>query len=692
MVSNDTSEHPDVVAIGSSPVLIGRDSQADVRIDDRSVSGRHAVVRREGDGLIVEDLQSKFGTQVNGQPIKLCRLRRGDRLQFGTATFFRVDDFTLHRETSGGGIAIRGDDLELRRDSRTTVRRCSFVIHPNEFVGILGPSGSGKSTLLNCLAAFLSPTSGSLQFDDGRNAFIEIEEYRSDLGYVPQHDQFHEGLSVDEILRFADELRSSRPTDARAEVKITETLNWLGMEAHRSKAHLSGGQRKRVGIATELIARPRLLLLDEPTSPLDPAGEANLMNRLRHIARRGTTVVCTTHKVDNIRMFDRLIVLGVRRDDNGSAVGEIAFVGRPDEILAHFGCTDFADVYERLENGDFPQPNRNPSSDPPADPTVRRARIRGNTTAEQVPAIWRRLTAAATDQINQFQVARLFDRSWRLLTRDRGLMRMLIAQPVLLGGLVCLTQFKLSRSGAILFFASIIAVWLGLNNSVREVVRERAVFVREQLAGLRLGPFLASKAAYFSLLGIVQMLILVMTLAFGGLFLFTDDTASEFSPTNLVRHFAVLFLAYQGGLALGLTVSIIARTESQAVAVLPFLVMPQLLISWIAVGTHGPHDTKGPFRPLAATWFSEAPPPNTPANDDKQAQLRRESLVNTASMICFSRPASILLEGRTASGHSRWGLWLDALHLSLLVTICWVACWSALRRCSPSWPKLVGFA
>ena len=111
---------------------------------------------------------------------------------------------------------------------------------------------------------------------------------------------------------------------------------------------LSGGQRKRLSVAVELLKRPRILLLDEPTSGLDTASEANLMEQLRYVASRGTTVICTTHLMENVRLLDNLIVLGVL-----DGVGRIAYVGPPGELFGHFGCRSFADLYEELSAGRF---------------------------------------------------------------------------------------------------------------------------------------------------------------------------------------------------------------------------------------------------------------------------------------------------------------------------------------------------
>lgn len=696
----ESNEEIDAI-VGDTPVFVGRGADADLRVHDSSVSKRHAVLRREEGVLVVEDLQSRFGTRVNGDPVRVRRLRSGDRVQFGESSFFRVEDFGLRRDSGISGITVSAKDLEFRVDGRLIVRDVVFDLRPNEFIGILGPSGSGKSTLLNCLAGFLKPARGTLVFDDSRDASAEPAAYQEILGYVPQRDQFHETLSVNEILEFAASLRfagdEERPLVER---RISETLGWLGMEPHRHKRQLSGGQWKRVGIAVELLKRPRLLLLDEPTSPLDPAGEAKLMSRLRHIARQGTTVVCTTHKTDNIQRFDRIIVLGVRSGTDGVPVGEIAYIGSPLQVLEHFGCKDFADLYERLETGDFEKSSLERSHAVSASWENVTTSAAGRLTAPPkdlrqsgapVP-MPEKLRAWWNDGVNRLQLSELLRRSCTLLRRDRGLIRILVAQPLILGGLVCLTQFGAERDGAILFFAAVIAIWLGLNNAVRELVKERAIYVREQHAGLRSMPYFLSKGAYFSLLGAVQLTLLLVVLQAGRAFSYATFTANDLPVTALPWQFFVLMLVYQGGLALGLGISALARGEAQAIGALPFLVMPQLLLSAVATGESAENYIGArAFRPLVVTML-EASPSVTQEDPDAPGSSILPNVVDAASMLCYSRPATVLLRMQTAAGYSIWGLIVDFLHLLVLVSATWYYAFRCFNRSRHEWPRLVGFA
>ena len=213
------------------------------------------------------------------------------------------------------------------------------------------PAAPARATLLNALAGHTRPKAGTLAFDGDHDAWSRRDQFRAQLGHVPQDDVIYPALTVDENLGFAAELRLGSSAAAEESRKaIGQAIEAVGLAEHRTKLArvLSGGQRKRLSVAVELLRRPRLLLLDEPTSGLDPASEANLMEQLRYIAKRGTTVVCTTHAMDNLRLFDRIIVLGVH-----DGCGRLAYMGRPDALLERFTCRSHADLFERLENGCF---------------------------------------------------------------------------------------------------------------------------------------------------------------------------------------------------------------------------------------------------------------------------------------------------------------------------------------------------
>ena len=695
--------------MADEPIQVGRSGQVAVRLADPTVSRRHATLTRpvEGGAIALEDHDGRFGTYVNGARVRAVALTPGDRVRFGSHATYRVEPAGLRLEDLPGGMALEVEGLgisavaeaqaDARRwppwrsgnpDSDGDLRRFDLLVEdlrirarPDSFVGILGPSGSGKSTLLGCLAGRRPPARGRVLYDDGRDAYEEPEAYRERLGLVPQDDVIYPRLTGRENLRYAARLRLGDGPELDA--TIAGVLGRVGLGEHADKpvAVLSGGQRKRLSVAIELLRRPRLLLLDEPTSGLDPASEAHLMEQLRHLARGGTTVVCTTHLMDNLGLFDEVVVLGV-----AGGVGRLAYAGPPGGLLAHFGSRGFADLYESLASGRFePVPLGRPATQglalglgaianpdesdrlEPAEAVLGPPRPRGGGRIDRP-----RPGPATGPGAGQFLVVSA--RAARILTRDRWLVAALVAQPVVLGALALVSQYDAGGPFPILFFAVVIATWLGLNNAARDLVRERRQYARDRLAGLRPVAYLGAKAAVHAAMGLAQVAILLLVLRVGCGMILPEPASGDLAGVSLARWSSVLMLSCLGGVGLGLLASTLARTEEAAVAVLPLLIMPQLLLSAVAAGVHGMPYTEGrPFRPLVVSIL-------------KARDLNKTAaFVDLISMACPSRAAALAAEAPPVRGFSRW-IWVgDLSHLLILVLGTWSLLFLAFRSEERRW-------
>jgi ABC transport system ATP-binding/permease protein len=714
------ADAPPFILIADFPVVIGRSGEGTLRLLHSTVSRRHATVTRTGGGFALEDHDSRFGTFANGARIRTATLWPGDRVRFGGVLTYRVEPGGLRLDSAAEGLEVVASGLAISPagHSRSGIGRLldgfrprvcgrasadrptaglgmlvegiGFRIRPDGFVGILGPSGAGKSTLLNCLAGFRPPDRGRVTFD-GRDAYEEPEAFRAPLGHVPQDDVVFRALTSRENLDFAARLRLgtevAKDELARA---IDRALELVGLVEHADKpaAVLSGGQRKRLSVAIELLRRPRLLLLDEPTSGLDPASEAHLMEQLCHLARRGTTVVCTTHLMDNLGLFDEVVALGVV-----DGVGRLAYSGPPDGLLPRFGCRGFADAYELLASGRFeplidapellPTAHRLPSDfssgRPPPD-----AGAVDLLSATEAPgagriAGLRRLAGSLMAETGRGQLAIVARRAIRQILRDRGLLAALVAQPLVLGLLAALPQYDATRSFSILFFAVVIAIWLGLNNAARDLVRERRHYVRDRLAGLEPGAYLGAKALVQAGFGAGQLLILVVTLSVGCAWVQDPRASGVLAGVSTIRWSAVLMLSYLGGVGLGLLASTLARTEEAAVAALPLLILPQLLIGAVAAGLQGESYIKPrPFRPLVVTLMSSQRPAGPAA------------VLDWLSMACPSRPAVLAADAPIVGGYGRWTWVGDLCHLVILVLGTWMVLFVVFRRVESRWLRLVG--
>ncbi len=212
-----------------------------------------------------------------------------------------------------------------------------------EITAVLGPSGSGKSTLIKCLSTVLKPGEGKVTAD-GKDLWDDLDAFRLQLGYVPQDDVIHRQLKVEDALYYSGMLRLRRyDTDSVLKARIETVLAGLGLEErrHLRVRSLSGGQRKRVNIGVELLSDPQVLILDEPASGLDPAIEEDLIKLLRRMADAGRTIVLTTHSMERLEDYDKLVLV---------AAGRVMFSGPPEKLAEHFEVDDPSDVYRALRD------------------------------------------------------------------------------------------------------------------------------------------------------------------------------------------------------------------------------------------------------------------------------------------------------------------------------------------------------
>jgi len=322
-------------------LIIGRDPNNDLPLNHPTVSSRHAKLERRGSVLFIQDLGSTNGTFVNGQRISQMNLGAGDVVQIGP--FKLVWDAQQQQLAQAVGLGHRLDALNLGLEvggGKMILKKINMSIMPGEFISLVGGSGAGKSTLLKALNGYSQANHGQMLLD-GDEFYSRLDLYRSQMGYVPQDDIIHMDLPVDVALRYAAKLRLPGHADSEIERRVHDALEQVDMLEHRHKKVkvLSGGQRKRVSIASELLAKPTMFFLDEPTSGLDPGLEKQMMQDLNKLADAGTTVVLVTHATANIEECDHVAFLDK---------GLLSYYGPPSEALKFFDVRDFADIYRRL--------------------------------------------------------------------------------------------------------------------------------------------------------------------------------------------------------------------------------------------------------------------------------------------------------------------------------------------------------
>ncbi|WP_328974721.1 FHA domain-containing protein [Streptomyces canus] len=551
-------------------VRIGRADDNDLVIDDLVVSRHHAELRAlPDDSYEIADLGSHNGTYLNGRPVTGAAIGPGDIVGIGHSAFCLVGD-TLQEYVDTGEVSLDVQDLTVAVDHgrKTLLDHVSFPVGEKCLLAVVGPSGAGKSTLLNALTGQRPADHGTVLYD-GRDLYRDYAELRQRIGLVPQDDIQHAQLTVRSALSYAAELRFPQDT-AKAErrARVDEVIRELGLEQRAAQPvhSLSGGQRKRVSVALELLTKPSLLFLDEPTSGLDPGMDRSVMHMLRGLADDGRTVIVVTHSVLSLDVCDRLLVL--------APGGKIAYYGPPEDALAYFGFEQWPEAFEAFErdqdrdwSGDFrtspfqhqyvteatAQP-RMPRSEPVIIAPPPRPRSRG----AQLGTLIRRYSAA--------------------LVADRTFLVIMIALPFVMGAMArALAGSQLTRDTAMnaLLILCVGGVLTGAANAVRELVKERVIYQRERAVGLSRSAYLMSKVVVLGAITVVQAVVLTLV-ALLGVDLNAPGGEGVLMPPLAEITIAVALLAFTA-MMLGLLVSALVRKEEVTMPLLVLLAIVQVV-------------------------------------------------------------------------------------------------------------------
>lgn len=214
---------------------------------------------------------------------------------------------------------IEVKDISKLYGEQRALDHVSLSVHPGEIVGLLGPNGAGKSTLMKILTCFIPPTEGEASIC-GHSIFDDTLAVRRCIGYLPEHNPLYLDMYVREYLRFAAGLSGMKPARDRVEEMIE--LTGLQPEANKRIGQLSKGYRQRVGLAQALIHDPQVLILDEPTTGLDP----NQLEFIRSVIRQAgkdKTVLLSTHIMQEVEaMCSRAVII-----NNGRIVADESMTG-----------------------------------------------------------------------------------------------------------------------------------------------------------------------------------------------------------------------------------------------------------------------------------------------------------------------------------------------------------------------------
>jgi ABC-type multidrug transport system ATPase subunit/pSer/pThr/pTyr-binding forkhead associated (FHA) protein len=574
-------------------LAIGRSPENDLQLDYPTISRHHAKISRFGERYVIEDLDSSNGTSVNGEliePGQQFPLHPGNTMRIGPIRFiFAPGTIQLVDESRD----LRLDALHLNQYVRKDVnllQDISLSIEPREFVAVVGVSGAGKSTLLTALVGIRPASDGSVLVNR-TDLYDQFDTFRTDLGFVPQDDIIHKELTTERALDYAARLRLPRDTNkSERQQLVREELQTLGLSERKDVpvGKLSGGQRKRVSIGVERLTRPGLFFLDEATSGLDPGTENQLMRLLRMLADEGQTILLITHATKNVMMCDQVIFL--------AAGGNLAYFGPPGQALEYFGVSEFDEIYEKLENQRSPQEwaeqyRRSPQfgkfvagrlqreygesqevlSQPagaPAGNPVSGLRLVAPKSKAKRPSWLRQLTVLTTRYLD-------------IIRSDRINLLLILLIALILGSMDLIAWPRdifdpvtgdASRAMVMLFLAAIIPFLVGALSSVREIVKERAIYQRERTVNLGIIPYLLSKVSVGFLFALYHAAVLLI------LKLVAVDF-SHIGTDGIVLFFVMLVLAALSGVMWGLLISAIAPREEQAMLLVIVVVVVQMVFS-----------------------------------------------------------------------------------------------------------------
>ncbi len=352
--------HP--IALTGARLTIGRTNDNTVVLNHPQVSAQHAVVEKVDGGYHITDTNSTNHVYINGQRITSQLMRTGDEMRIGPYRFTYTGT-ELRQYDESSNIRIEAQGLKkVGNNNIILLNDISLVIPPRKFVALVGGSGAGKSTLMDALNGLRPAQQGSV-FYNGVDYYHNLAAFNTQLGYVPQDDIVHRELTVERALYYAARLRLPGDfTNEQISWRIDEVLEDVEMTDRRKLLvnKLSGGQRKRVSIALELLANPGIFFLDEPTSGLDPGLDRKMMSLLRRLADRGRTIILVTHATNNINTCNYVCFL--------AQGGHLAYFGPPNEAKKYFDKTDFAEIYSTLE----------PTKEQPDIPAQAEARFRAS--------------------------------------------------------------------------------------------------------------------------------------------------------------------------------------------------------------------------------------------------------------------------------------------------------------------------
>ncbi|NCG27897.1 MAG: ATP-binding cassette domain-containing protein [Verrucomicrobiales bacterium] len=410
-------------------------------------------------------------------------------------------------------INDNGNEVHLIKDA-------SISIPPGKFMAIVGPSGCGKTTLLKIIAGINEESSGTITWG-GRN-LSEEDLAAAEVGYVPQFGIAFDELTIEESIGYALRLRVNQKQIAIQSDLVATIIEQVGLKelSDRRVKVLSGGQKRRLSLALELVTNPTLLLCDEVTSGLDPRSEKEIVNLLHSLSQNNERIVVNvTHSLNHLDLYDIILVL---------YEGRVAYQGPPDKITHYFSVESAEEIYPLLACRESHEWHN--SWNKHKDTYL----IEDEDTEYEIKSAQ---SKPSPSPVSQFYA--LISRRFKIFTRDKTQLilqaAMIIGFPllVIVFGLDGITQPKTLSSNntgsiieqfnhqvsvsesqiktgslisGLIMFQVILLTLIASNNSAREIAGEREIFEKERFGGLNTASYIGSKIAFLTILVLIQSL------------------------------------------------------------------------------------------------------------------------------------------------------------------------------------------
>lgn len=527
-------------------IIIGRSQECDVILPDQpSISRKHASIEKRGNEFIISDLGSLNGTFLNGR-----RLTSPTKISERDTIFIGRYQLQLAGKTRdlSSEVAIKTEFISKRfSNGKIGLHECSFEVPAKSLTAVMGPSGCGKSTLLKALNGDAPPSVGRVLIS-GLDLAQNYDYLKTQIGYVPQDDIVHKELTVQQSLYYAAKLRLDHADDEFINRKVNEVLNDLNITHIRENkvGAISGGQRKRVSIAVEILTDPLILFLDEPTSPLDPQTIEEFLGILQNLAKKGTTVLMVTHKPEDLNYMDAVIFM--------AEGGYLVHQGDAKHYLSYFNVQDTVKVYAELAM-------------PKAKKWIDRRPINSGHGKAAVSAFQ---SKRSTNFFSQFWWLTI--RYFNIKLNDRVNSGIMVGQAPLIAGLICLIFDQVTQ--AVPFLMAVTAVWFGTNNAAREIVGESAIFKRERMFNQGIFPYIFSKIFVLGSFAALQSLLftLIIYLRFKG-------TSPSWNDPFL--SFCWMLTLSVAATMMGLLISALVNSTEKVMTLVPIALIPQIMLAGV---------------------------------------------------------------------------------------------------------------